>query len=561
MPAKALKQKQPAGKKNEGKGPRKKARSGGAMEIELKKQTDFVETILNASVDLIAVYDKETRLIAMNKQCEFVYKVNKEEWIGKTFLEIFPDGKDSQAYSDLLAALQGEKVHNLTFTSSIVTKHYENFLLPLKHDDGEVYAVLVMAHDNTAIIDATKELQQANTELKQVIEKLRDSEERYYRMTNEVEDYAIILISTEGRIENWNRGAEKIIGYRADEIVGKHFSIFYSPEDIKMNLPGKLLETASREGKSAFEGWRLRKDGTRFWGSIVMTALQDTDNNIIGFSKVTRDLTERKIAEDKLQMYADELLQKNKELERSNSELSSFSYVASHDLQEPLRKIQGFGNLIMNSEISKLSDTGKDYFNRMVKAASRMQNLIDSLLEFSRTTTEARNFEEVDLNELLEEVKKDMRERIESSGAVIHSQKLPALRIIPFQFRQLLSNLISNAIKYARKDAIPVINILAKCIPAEEMNDPRAASSVNYYQFTIHDNGIGFEEEYAEKIFELFQRLHGKNEYVGSGIGLAICKKIVENHSGWINAESEPGAGSAFIFYIPVREFLPLVLK
>lgn len=557
MPAKTLKQKQPAGKKNGEKGPRKKARSGGAMDIELKKQTDFVETILNASVDLIAVYDKETRLISMNKQCELVYKVNKEEWIGKTFLEIFPDGKDSQPYADLLAALQGEKVHNLTFSSSVVQKHYENFLLPLKHDDGEVYAVLVMAHDNTAIIDATKDLQQANTELKQVVEQLRRSEERYYRMTNEVEDYAIILMSTEGIIENWNRGAEKIKGYRADEIVGKHFSIFYSPEDQKKNLPKKLLETASREGKSAFEGWRVRKNGSKFWGSIVITALHDTDNNILGFSKVTRDLTERKIAEDKLQMYADELLQKNKELERSNSELSSFSYVASHDLQEPLRKIQGFGNLIMNSEISKLSDTGKDYFNRMIKAASRMQNLIDSLLEFSRTTTEARNFEDVELNELLEEVKRDMRERIESSGAVIHSQKLPTLSVIPFQFRQLLSNLISNAIKYARKDVKPAINILAKCIPAEEMDDPRAAASVNYYQFIIRDNGIGFEEEYAEKIFELFQRLHGKNEYVGSGIGLAICKKIVENHSGWIKAESEPGAGSALIFYIPVREFFP----
>jgi PAS domain S-box-containing protein len=558
MPSRTLKQKQPAGKKNEEKGPRKKARSGGVMDLELKKQTDFVETILNASVDLIAVYDKETRLIAMNKQCELIYKVDKEEWIGKTFLEIFPDAKDSQSYSDLLAALQGEKIHNLTFTSSDVPKHYENFLLPLKHDDGEVYAVLVMAHDNTAIIDATKELQQTNTELKQVNEQLRRSEERYYRMTNEVEDYTIILMSNEGIIENWNRGAEKIKGYRADEIVGKHFSIFYSPEDQKKNLPKKLLEKASHDGKAAFEGWRVRKDGTSFWGSTVITALHDSNNKIIGFSKVTRDLTERKIAEDKLQMYADELLQKNKELERSNSELSSFSYVASHDLQEPLRKIQGFGNLILNSEISKLSETGKDYFNRMIKAASRMQNLIDSLLEFSRTTTEARNFEEVDLNELLEEVKKDMRERIESSGAVIQSQKLPALSVIPFQFRQLLSNLVSNALKYARKDVKPVINILAKCIPAEEINDPHAVASVNYYQFIIRDNGIGFEEEYGEKIFELFQRLHGKNEYGGSGIGLAICKKIVENHSGWIKAESEPGAGSSFIFYIPVREIMTI---
>jgi PAS domain S-box-containing protein len=373
-------------------------------------------------------------------------------------------------------------------------------------------------------------------------------------MTNEVEDYAIILMSPEGIIENWNRGAEKIKGYKAEEIVGKHFSIFYTPEDLQLQLPQQLLLSAAEEGRAAFEGWRVRKDGSRFWGSIVMTALHDVNNNIIGFSKVTRDLTERKIAEDKLQMYADELLQKNNELEHSNRELSSFSYVASHDLQEPLRKIQGFGNLILNTDSNNLSETGKDYFNRMIKASSRMQNLIDSLLEFSRTTTEARNFEEVDLNDLLEEVKKDMRELIESNSATIRSEHLPVLAVIPFQFRQLLSNLISNSIKYARKEENPVIDITAKRIDAAHMTDQRAAAGVDYYQFIISDNGIGFEAEYAEKIFELFQRLHGKNEYSGSGIGLAICRKIVENHSGWITAVSEPGMGSAFHVTIPVRE-------
>lgn len=554
MPSKALKQKQPAEKNPRGKGPRKKERSEDVMSAQLKKQTDFVETILNASVDLIAVYDKETRLIAMNKQCEVVYNIKKEEWIGKTFLEIYPDGKESQAYLDLLHALSGEMVHNFSFHSHLVKKYYENFVIPLKYDDGEVYAALVMAHDNTAIIEATEEVKDANKELKAVNEQLRLSEERYARMINEVQDYAIILMDTGGVIENWNKGAEKIKGYKADEIIGKHFSIFYTAQDKQRNLPQQLLDIARKEGSATFEGWRVRKDGTMFWGSMVLTALHDTNNNVIGYSKVTRDLTERKIAEDKLQMYADELLQKNKELEQSNSELSSFSYVASHDLQEPLRKIQGFGNLIMNSEDANLSDTGKDYFNRMIKAAGRMQGLIDSLLEFSRTTTDIKNFETADLNELLEEVKKDMRELIESSGAVITSHPLPTLSIIPFQFRQLLANLISNSIKYAKKHVPPVIEVSAIRIPAKELPENFTVATADYYRITIRDNGIGFEQEYADKIFELFQRLHGKNEYTGSGIGLAICKKIAENHSGWINAESEPGVGSSFHFYLPVRE-------
>ncbi len=157
----------------------------------------------------------------------------------------------------------------------------------------------------------------------------------------------------------------------------------------------------------------MRKDGSTLWGYTVITALHNDRNDIIGFSKVTRDLTQRKQAEDRLKMYAEQLEQKNRELESSNSELSSFSYVASHDLQEPLRKIQAFGNLIQQRDVANLSDTSKDYFERMVRAAVRMQNLIDSLLEFSRTTTARKNFEHTDLNALLDEVKKELGHRIE----------------------------------------------------------------------------------------------------------------------------------------------------
>lgn len=561
MPSKTVKHK-PAEKKPGGKGPRKKSRSEKDMSAQLKKQNDFVETILNASVDLIAVYDTETRLITMNRQYELAYGIAREEWIGKTYLELYPHGKDTQAYRDLLDALSGELVHNFSFHSNLSKKYYENFVIPLRYEDGEVYAALVMSHDNTNIIEAAEEVKAANAELKTLNEQLQRSEERYASMINEVEDYAIIMMDREGIINHWNKGAEKIKGYTSEEVLGKHFSIFYTLQDKQKNMPDQMLEMAISQGKAAFEGWRVRKDGSIFWGAIVITALHGPDNNVIGFSKVTRDLTERKISEDKLQMFADELLQKNKELERSNSELTSFSYVASHDLQEPLRKIQGFGNLILNSELTNLSETGKDYFSRMIKAAGRMQGLIDSLLEFSRTSTEIKNFEPSDLNELLDEVKKDLRELIESRGAVIKSVALPTLFVIPFQFRQLLANLIGNSIKYSKNDVAPVIEISAQKISSRDLPENFAVAATDYYRLTVHDNGIGFEQEYAEKIFELFQRLHGKNEYTGSGIGLAICKRIAENHSGWISAESEPGVGSSFHVYLPVREDLALqVLK
>lgn len=385
------------------------------------------------------------------------------------------------------------------------------------------------------------------------IETLRQTEEQFHGMTTEIEDYAILLLDVNGNVRNWNRGAEKIKGYKAEEIVGKNFRIFYPQKDQQERLPERLLNEAATKGKATHEGWRIRKDGTKFWGSIVITAYHNRMNEIIGFSKVTRDLTERKLTEEALHNYAAQLERKNLELQRSNSELMSFSYVASHDLQEPLRKIQAFSNLILEHDAHLISDTGKDYFNRMIKASNRMQALIDSLLEFSRTTTSQKKFEKADLNVLVEEVKLELREQIEESKAEIKSTVLPYLTVVPFQFKQLLYNLFSNAIKYAKKDQVPVINITSSVLTADAIDLERANPGVTYVRLSVTDNGIGFEQEYSDKIFELFQRLHARHEYTGSGIGLAICKKIAENHNGFMSAESEPGKGATFHVYLPAE--------
>jgi light-regulated signal transduction histidine kinase (bacteriophytochrome) len=296
----------------------------------------------------------------------------------------------------------------------------------------------------------------------------------------------------------------------------------------------------------------MRKDGTMFWGSVVITALHDDENRVIGFTKVTRDLTERKLADDKLRAFADQLEQKNKELEKTNSELRSFSYVASHDLQEPLRKIQAFGNLILETDKDILSKSSKDYFARMVKAANRMQNLIDSLLEFSRTSTLNKIYEQADFNVMLDEVKKELKELLEESNATVTVSGLRTLSVIPFQIKQLLSNFITNAIKYAKEGVPPVISITGSTVKAADIQHTQAQPGVDYFRLSVRDNGIGFEQVYAEKIFELFQRLHGKNEYSGSGIGLAIVKKIAENHDGFVTAEGRPGEGATFSLYLPM---------
>jgi PAS domain S-box-containing protein len=365
------------------------------------------------------------------------------------------------------------------------------------------------------------------------------------KMVDEVQDYAFILLDKDGAVLNWNKGAESIKGYSRSEAIGKNFQIFYSDADRKENVPQQLIQEAKEHGKVVHEGWRVRKDGSSFWANVVITALHDAEGEVVGFLKITRDLTSQKYAEDVLK-------EKNKELERMNQELTSFAYVASHDLQEPLRKIQTFASRILEMEKGKFSERGIEYFSRLQGAAARMQTLIQDLLTYSRTTSSENKPESIDLNILLEAVKTDLEEVIREKNAVITSPQLPIVTGVKFQYHQLLLNLISNALKFSKPDVPPKIEISHAIVKAEQVKKHLAEKGKNYHYFTFRDNGIGFESEYNEKIFEVFQRLHGKAEYTGTGIGLSICKKIIENHNGFIYAEGEPGKGATFYFYIPI---------
>lgn len=364
------------------------------------------------------------------------------------------------------------------------------------------------------------------------------------RMMEEFQDYSMILLDTSGNIIHWNRGAELIKGYAEAEVLGKYFGIFYPQSDIEKNLPARMLQEAALSGKAVYEGWRVRKDNSRFWGSIILTALHNDQGEVIGFSKVTRDLTERKRAEDVL-------MKKNAELEAMNQELASFAYVASHDLQEPLRKIQTFLSRIEDIEKNKLSEKALDYFKRIQSASSRMQNLIEDLLTYSRTTTNKDSFQQVDLKEVVETVKKEMGESIAEKHAVLEVRSLPVVNGIAFQFRQLFTNLIGNSLKFSRPEVKPHIVIFSEGVSGGESGAPGGISDRNFHHITFQDNGIGFEPAYNAKVFELFQRLHGRSEYSGTGIGLSICKKIVENHGGMIKADGVPDKGAAFHIYLP----------
>ena len=239
------------------------------------------------------------------------------------------------------------------------------------------------------------------------------------------------------------------------------------------------------------------------------------------------------------------------ELGKSNTELASFSYIASHDLQEPLRKIQTFSARILEKDNANLSETGKIMFGRMQLAAKRMQTLIDDLLAYSRTNTEERKFEKVYLGNIVEEVKEDLREELKEKEATVEIDGMCEISIMPFQFRQLVYNLLSNSLKFSKPEQSPHIKIESEIIKGESITGISLVPEKSYCHIAVSDNGIGFEMEYNQKIFELFQRLHGKEEYPGTGIGLSIVKRIVENHKGIITAHSELNNGATFDIYLP----------
>jgi len=267
--------------------------------------------------------------------------------------------------------------------------------------------------------------------------------------------------------------------------------------------------------------------------------------------KVTRDLTENKKAQDEIVRQKENLETQNIELQRANKELESFTYISSHDLQEPLRKIQTFSSRILSEESGHLSEKGKNYFLRIDDAANRMQMLIADLLAYSRTTTAEQTFETVNLNHIVEDVINEFREVIAEKNATIETGPLCDVPVIPFQIRQMMHNLIGNALKFSKDHSAPHIRIQSEKINLRRQIGENHLPEKEYCHIRMSDNGIGFEPQYKDRIFELFQRLNHKAKYEGTGIGLAIVKRVVENHDGIITASAELNKGATFDIYIP----------
>jgi PAS domain S-box-containing protein len=345
----------------------------------------------------------------------------------------------------------------------------------------------------------------------------------YQLQVKNLKEYAMFLIDADGIITTWNAGVQHLFGYGESAWVGQHASLIFTPPDKAAEVWAREMEAAREQGSVSDIRWHRRKDGTEFFANGILNALRDESGELIGFAKILNDETTRKHLEDSLV--------------ESNQALEQFAYAASHDLQEPLRTISVYSQMLQHRYSASLEQDALDALQFITLGVKRMHGLIDDLLSYARVTAQHEPPVLISLDHDIESALSQLEQSIKDAGAVVTHDPLPTVLTERSQMTRLFQNLIGNSIKYRSVDRPARIHVSSR---------PEGS----HWLISIHDNGIGFSPQFAEAIFSPFRRLHGR-EYPGSGVGLSICRRIVERYGGKIWAESAPGEGSTFYFTLP----------
>jgi PAS domain S-box-containing protein len=487
----------------------------------LHEQREWFRTTLSSIGDAVIAADCEGRIQFLNGIAQSLTGWPEHEAVGRPLGEIFKivNGKSRQRVEDPVSlVLERGKFLSLARHTALVTRDGTERSIadsgaPIRDAKGNITGVVLVFRDVT-------------------LGKHAAETDRLLASIVESSDDAIYAKALDGTLLSWNAGAERIYGYSAVEAIGRNVSMLVPP-DMPDEAPEILRKIGQGERIAHYETVRLRKDGSRVHVSMSLSPLTDEDGKITGASSLARDITLRKRAEEALRRSAEEL-------DRSNMELEQYAYVASHDMQEPLRTITGYLQLLSHRYQGQLDEKADKYIAYVVEGAERMSTLIRDLLSYSRVNRRGEQLRPTDALESLELALGNLRSAIEQSGASITHDPLPIVNADKTQLIQLFQNLVGNAIKYRSPDRPLQVHISAR-------------SEDGSWLFDIQDNGIGFEQQYEDKMFLIFQRLHSRGKYPGTGIGLAICRRIVDRHGGRIWAVGEPGKGARFSFTIPVR--------
>jgi len=368
------------------------------------------------------------------------------------------------------------------------------------------------------------------------------SQKDFSHLKSAIDEAAIVAITDKyGVITYVNKKFCAISKYSQEELIGQTHRIInshYHPKEFFIDMWTTIAKGLTWEGEIR----NRAKDGLYYWVNTTIVPFLDKEGKPEQYVAVRYEITERKLAEEQLKIYA-------KKLEVSNQELQDFASVAAHDLQEPLRKIQSFSDRVKVKAKDTITTEVFDYLERIQSSAQRMQTLINDLLTYSRVTTKAKPFSKVSLNEIMNQACSDLEIRIEQTKAQVKLGLLPDIEADSTQMHQLFLNLISNALKFQRPGQNPVVEISAKIIEKSPLTNFEDACEIS-----VSDNGIGFDSKYLDRIFIIFQRLHGRHEYEGTGIGLAVCRKIVDRHAGQITAKSNPETGATFVVTLPLLQ-------
>ncbi|GAB3036278.1 PAS domain-containing sensor histidine kinase [Spirosoma pulveris] len=559
-------------------------------QLKLSEQR-FQNLIREASVGIVVLSGLEMRVEVVNKAYAQLAGRTSEQLLGKSLFESIPEIE--AVFGPIMEQVRqtGEPLHLYGYPYHVRTKEglKEIFLnltyQPYREEDGTITGVMVLCDDVTEQVMARRKVEESRAQLA-----LSINEQQKLVNILDVSDEFIGMTGLDGSVQYANPAALQMLGW--DTIEGKTlWDMLYEEDWVAAR---KILAELQETGRASYEfRFRNAQRCEPFWLQWNSVVNKDgATGEVIGFATVSQDITRQRrvqqalleseeryrrlsahleqevlertselasvneelaAANEELATANEELTESNELLTRSNDNLEQFAYVASHDLQEPLRKIQQFGDLLKVQYQAELGD-GATYLERMQSAAGRMSTLIRDLLSFSRISTGQVNLVTVSLASVVDAVLTDLELRIQETGAVIEVDDLPTIRGDRSQLEQLFQNLLSNALKFRHANRTTQIGIWLETVPIKQL--PllvRPARSVkNYYRIDITDNGIGFDEKYADRIFQVFQRLHGKSEFAGTGVGLAICQKVVANHGGAIIATSRPGAGATFSVYLPV---------